>query len=267
MRFPLFLLLGLVPGLAVANASVPADSGATTGNPYIGIAGRNVFALVPIPTNVPVVEAPPKEPPPKITPNGIMDLFGQLQVLFKVAGKPAAGQPPKDKAYVLGQGERADDIEVIKINQTTGTITFRNHGELQELALAEAPKISTPAPAAAAGGNAPNAVPMPNSRAAAAAARFGLRQGAAAPGTATEKPSSNPSPVNAQGIYQPEKTELPYEVQVLNMESQRAKWLDEGNPAAAIMPPTEITHEVTGGGDGSGGPPALPVPPKRNPRR
>jgi hypothetical protein len=36
------------------------------------------------------------------------------------------------------------------------------------------------------------------------------------------------------------------EAQVIMMEAQRAKWLDEGNPAAAIMPPTAITKQVTG---------------------
>jgi hypothetical protein len=40
------------------------------------------------------------------------------------------------------------------------------------------------------------------------------------------------------------------------MEAQRAKWLDEGNPAAAIVPPTPLTAEVTGQTDQNGGAPA-----------
>ena len=32
------------------------------------------------------------------------------------------------------------------------------------------------------------------------------------------------------------------EAQVIMMEAQRAKWQEEGNPAAAIIPPTALTH-------------------------
>jgi hypothetical protein len=32
------------------------------------------------------------------------------------------------------------------------------------------------------------------------------------------------------------------EAQVIMMEAQRAKWQEEGNPAAAIIPPTPLTH-------------------------
>ncbi|HEY5041862.1 MAG TPA: hypothetical protein VIK53_07650, partial [Verrucomicrobiae bacterium] len=39
------------------------------------------------------------------------------------------------------------------------------------------------------------------------------------------------------------------EAQIISMEKQRAKWLDEGNPAAAIVPPTPLTQEVTGQSD------------------
>ena len=52
------------------------------------------------------------------------------------------------------------------------------------------------------------------------------------------------------------------EEQIINMESQRAKWLDEGNPAAAIMPPTVLTKQVTGEENigGNAGPPGFPMP-------
>ena len=64
----------------------------------------------------------------------------------------------------MAEGERQDDIEVMKIDQAGEKITFRNHGVVQELALAEAPKITTPSPAA----NGVGAVPVPLGRTAAA---------------------------------------------------------------------------------------------------
>ena len=145
-------------------ATARAGDLAMAANPYTTISERNVFALVPIPTNPPVTDIAPIDPPPKITPNGIISLFGKLEVLFKVALKPTAAQPAKEAAYVMAEGERQDDIEVMKIDQAGEKITFRNHGEVQELALAEAPKITAPSPAA----NGVGAVPVPFGRTASA---------------------------------------------------------------------------------------------------
>jgi hypothetical protein len=39
------------------------------------------------------------------------------------------------------------------------------------------------------------------------------------------------------------------EAQVIMMESQRAQWMNEGNSAASIIPPTAITKQVTGEGE------------------
>ena len=97
----------------------------------------------------PLAPPPPRDPAldaeknlPKITPTGIMTVFGHSQVLFKVAGAPAKqGQPAKDEFYRLSQGQRQDDIEVTKIDEKNGLVTFNNHGLTQEL-----PLVSTPAP-------------------------------------------------------------------------------------------------------------------------
>ena len=157
------LILGLTFAAFIASAAGTGDL-ATSANPYSTISERNVFALVPIPVASTEPVAPPKDPPPKITPNGIISLFGKLEVLFKVALKPTAGQPAKDAAYVMAEGERQDDIEVMKIDQAGAKITFRNHGDVQELALAEAPKITAPSPAASGVGT----VPVPFGRTASA---------------------------------------------------------------------------------------------------
>ena len=254
-------------------ATARAGDLAMAANPYTTISERNVFALVPIPTNPPVTDIAPKDPPPKITPNGIIALFGKLEVLFKVAVKPAPGQPAKDAAYVMAEGERQDDIEVMKIDQAGEKITFRNHGEVQELALAEAPKITTPA------ATVPGGVPFPGGAAATGlnpvtGSRFGRPPGSsAAKDTAAANNAANAATPVAVATFSSEGSlqsgnpeDLPTEVKVLNMEKQRAKWLDEGNPAAGIIPPTELSHLVTGEGETEGATTPAPAPIRVKPR-
>jgi hypothetical protein len=89
----------------VLTTSTHAEDVASPQNPYAPIVVRNVFGLNP-------------PPPPKITSNGIMSIFGQLQVLFKVAD-PRPGLPVKDEFYTLSEGERQDDIEVTHIDEKT----------------------------------------------------------------------------------------------------------------------------------------------------
>jgi len=144
--FPGFL--GALFFCAVVHAELAAD------NPYAAIVSRNAFGLVPIPTNPPV-DPTPVEPPPKITPNGIMTIFGKLQALFNVAQPAKAGQPAHDESYVLTEGEQQDDIEVTKIDEKGGVVTFNNHGVIQELPLVngQASSGSAPAGGPAGGGN------------------------------------------------------------------------------------------------------------------
>jgi hypothetical protein len=105
--------------------------------PFSSIVARNMFCLVPIPPAAPPV-SDPVDPPPKITPTGIMTIFGRDQALFKASNMARPGQPSKEEAYVLSEGERQDDIEVVKIDHVDGVITFNNHGTVQELPLVPA---------------------------------------------------------------------------------------------------------------------------------
>jgi hypothetical protein len=136
------LAAGFTFGLS-AHVCLPADGATLSDNPYGAIIARNVFGLEPVPTNA-SPEVQPDNPPPKITPNGIMSIFGESQVLFKVAAPPEAGQPPGEEAYVLSVGEQKDDIEVVRIDEKAGIITFNNHGRIQELPLAGAPALAVP---------------------------------------------------------------------------------------------------------------------------
>ncbi len=235
----------LALGFAVVLASTArAGSQSSTGNPYTTISERNVFALVPIPTNPPVTDSIPKDPPPKITPNGIISLFGKLEVLFKVAVKPTPGQPAKDESHVMGEGERENDIEVIRIDQAGEKITFRNHGELQELALAEAPKITTPA-ATVAGG-----IPIPAGASAGglnptAASRFGRPAGSTVTkGTAAASNATPTEPVAAttgdRQIYNPAAdVKPPGTANLAPEDAVLVNYMDaksKNDPAAALFP-------------------------------
>ena len=241
-----FLIFAASAGLFFAAAGGRAENVPVADHPYAPVVERNVFGLLPPPTNDPTANLPPPEPPPKITPNGIMSIFGRLQVLFKVAVKPLPGQPQKDASYVMSEGERQDDITVTKINDAAGVVTFDNHGTVQELALVATP--ATGGAVSAPGGIA--APPLPNNfsarslGAAASAGGFSRGQKVATGGN----PQASGTPMNlfgggATGGNNSAPTEkLSPEAQILIMENQRAQWIREKNPAAAIIPPTPLTH-------------------------
>jgi hypothetical protein len=111
-----------------------ANSGASSDNPYAQIVTRNVFALA---TSVSSASSTLSEPLPTITPSGIMSVFGSVQTLFKVTDSQP-GQPASEKSYILGEGQREDDIEVVRIDEKNAIVTFNNHGTIQELPLVAA---------------------------------------------------------------------------------------------------------------------------------
>src|ERR1017187_5865053 len=139
------IVVCLAGGLLLS-AGTRADDGVLPNNPYAPIVVRNVFALNPPP---PVDATPPGDPPPKITPNGIMSIFGQLQALFKVAGTAKPGQPAKDDFYILSEGQRQDEIEVTHIDEKASLVIFNNHGTVPELPLIKAHPRVVSAPMAA----------------------------------------------------------------------------------------------------------------------
>src|SRR5712672_2533613 len=102
MRFAGHFCLLSLAAVAWLAPVVRADDLAVSGNPYSTITERNVFALVPIPVVVPGSDTPPPDPPPKITINGMMTIFGKPQVLLKFTPKALPGQPAKEVSLVLG---------------------------------------------------------------------------------------------------------------------------------------------------------------------
>ena len=267
-----FILVAVLLSAAVARS----QDAAGPSKPYAPIVTRNVFGLLPIPVVDPASLQPPGDPPPKITPNGIMTIFGQLQALFKVSVKPPPGQPAKDASYVLGVGERQDDIEVIKIDEQGGVVTFNNHGTIQELPLIATPASSgTPQPGPITAPGANPGIPPPRPRGFGAPPAAGTGGGISSGGrkiTSGGNPdasgvgmpgfgsgggsAANVKEVNNKGIYQPAAGEaMSPEARIIMMEAQRAEWINSGRGNPAIIPPTPLTQQVTGQGEPTGGTP------------
>ncbi len=141
-RTTVLVLSGLMLG-----TGTPELSADMTGNPYQGIVERNVFNLrEPTPTTT---EAP-AAPPPKITLTGFTDILGNKRVLFKVQIPAKPPQPAKEESYILAEGQRDGDIEVLEIDEEAGVAKFNNHGTVQTLDLANdgAKPPATPMPVA-----------------------------------------------------------------------------------------------------------------------
>src|SRR5262245_54637973 len=88
----------------------------TADNPYQGIVDRNVFVLK--------APAPPADPneankpqPAKITPTGVTTILGNKRVLFKVQQPARPPEPAKEMSYILAEGQREGQIEVLEIDE------------------------------------------------------------------------------------------------------------------------------------------------------
>ena len=117
------VLAGLVAGMGISEA-VAADLAA---NPYQTIPERNLFHLNPPPPPAPAPET--KVPTPKIFLTGISTLGGRKAALLKTAPQGKPGEPPKERSYMLGEGERQDDLEVVAIDAPGGIVNVRYNGD------------------------------------------------------------------------------------------------------------------------------------------
>lgn len=240
--------------------------------PFAVIASRNVFGLLAIPTNNPAEESAALASLPKITPNGIMNIFGKAQVLFKVAVKPQPGPPNnnnKDASYVMCEGERQDEIEVVKINEAASTVTFNNHGMVQELPLVATNPTGPgagPGPGGP-GGNPGMAGPHgPSMRGGAVPPPMGMGNRFSQSGPTGGNPgSTGMSDMSSQGgavgtgQINNQTEALTPEAQVLLMEKNRLDTQDEViKGTMPPLPPTAITPEDA---VGVGGVPLVRPPP------
>lgn len=236
-------------GVLVFAVGVRADDIVLPGDPYATVVARNIFGLNP---PQPVITNPQDpNPPPKITPNGITDILGELQVLFKVASAPKPGSPPPaDESYILSEGQRQDDIEVVKIDEKNGIVTFNNHGETQTLPLVVTMPSSTPAPGSIGAPGTPGGRINPGfinsggtrSRGAGAGGGYG---GAVNSGGENNSGNANdgsnlrnvPTRNNTFNAASQIPEGMTPEVQTIAIEANRAL----GGEAAQILPITELT--------------------------
>src|ERR1051325_7322623 len=111
-------------------SSALATASESSGHPYQTIIAKNVFRLT-----MPREILRPKPLLPVITWQGITSLPGLRMVYFKVVLAPKPGEPPREAALALSDGERAGQIEILQIDESAGTVRLRNHGEEQLLRL------------------------------------------------------------------------------------------------------------------------------------
>jgi hypothetical protein len=285
-----FMVGGLAFG-AAANA-VPAD---TAENPYQAIIDRNVFSLKPPP--------PPPDPTEvnkptalKITLTGITTILGNKRVLMKTAAPPGKpGEPPKtEQSYILTEGQREGEIEVIEIDEKAGSVKVSNAGTVQTLTFEKdgAKLPATPLPAAPAVPGAPGANPIPGlpvarpvpQPAASGNPSFQLptriprlpnagAQAGATPGFSGAGVNVNSGSAAMAPGFQPGNTTTPavqtspqYQVpnpgpqlsleeQAIMIEANRQR----GGPGSGLLPPTVLSPKI------GGEPVATPGPIQQNP--
>jgi uncharacterized membrane protein YgcG len=259
---------------AGAGAADPASvNNPSPDNPYAAVVVRNIFGLVATP--------PPPDPNikieaslPKITPTGIMSVFGHSRVLFKVAGAPAKqGQPAKDEFYILSQGQRQDDIEVTKIDEKNSLVTFDNHGTTQELPLINTPAPNGPAASPSSGAGNPAMVPgLPGgvgNSGPGGIIQFGAGSGGrngsggrdgsgsgVGGGGAGGANGGLPLGDSTQGrIYQPEASTMTPEQSQAMIVLQHLNAINNNDRTAPLFPPTAVDKEAGITGPDDGGPP------------
>ena len=227
---------------AVVPANTPSSPTSPVDSPYAGIVARNMFALVPIPPPDPNAGLPPVDPPPKITPTGIMTIFGRDQALFSAApDKPKSGQAPKESSYVLAEGERQDDIEVVKIDHDIDIITFNNHGVIQELPLVASKDVDAgPGPGGRPGGVGPDGQKPDSGRRNPRMLGRGLA-GANPDLSGSLRKAATGS--GNQGGTNIEDQVMAAARQMKAIEEQRKAFQQSGDPRAALLPPTQPPNQ------------------------
>ena len=125
--------LVFVAGAFVLGALVSAMAAESSGAPYKEIVMRNVFGL----TNPPPPPGPEatKPPPPRITLTGITTIMGKKRALMKVLMPPKPGAKQEEQSYILAEGQRDGDIEVLEIvlDEKGGMVKVNNFGTVTNL--------------------------------------------------------------------------------------------------------------------------------------
>ena len=120
-------ILSCILSLFIVSTAAEAV-GADSENPYQGIVDRNVFGLKPPP--------PPPSPEekkvdlPPITLTGITTILGNKRALMNLQrpGKPV-------QSFILSEGQRDGDIEVLEIDEKAGSVKISQSGTIVPLSF------------------------------------------------------------------------------------------------------------------------------------
>jgi hypothetical protein len=104
----------------------------TSGSPYLRIAARNVFGLVPAKRLA--TDLPPA-PLTRVRIVGITTMLGDKRALLKVYLPAIPPEPAKEVSCILTTGQREGPIEVLEIDERVGSVTVNNAGTVMVLGL------------------------------------------------------------------------------------------------------------------------------------
>ncbi|MCX6896604.1 MAG: hypothetical protein NTZ16_14145 [Verrucomicrobia bacterium] len=136
-----------VVGLAVGLFLIPAARAVVSGdNPYKSIVERNPFGLLPPPPPPPPPDTNP--PPSNIKLTGITTILGIKNALL-MAQEPGPGG--KSQSYILTEGQREGQIEVLTIDSVAGSVKVSNAGAVATLTFDKDGMKAPAAPATAPG--------------------------------------------------------------------------------------------------------------------
>jgi hypothetical protein len=235
----------VLSALALGNGAQALVSD-SSGGPYHGIVARNVFDIHPPVPHDPALDKPPAPPPPNIRLQGITDILHRKQVIFKVQLPPKPPAPAKEESYILTEGQREGEIEVLEIDVKAGTVKMNNYGiitnlsiELNSEKLVSGPPVGAPPPAP--GAQPPPApgtfVPpsLPAGRMPPRTLRLPGSAGAQNSASAQSTPGFHSLSV---GMPNQQQTAQPgFEEQLISVEAQRLMYQKQGNPLADTLPP------------------------------
>ena len=249
---------------ALAPGGLQAAAPASGDCPYQGIIDRNVFGLKEPPP--PPEPGPVKPPPPKITATGFVMIGVTKRALLKVmepAKPPEPGKPPtpaQEQSYILSEGERQGEVEVLAIDDKAGTIKVNNYGTEMVLSLITNLPAAAPAPVTG-----PPPVPMPPMAGSPVPASGGFAIPATVPGTFATigasptptamktipartlrlpVPAAPPALPQAAAPATPQAPALSHEEQIILMEVNRELTKEQVQRGdLPPLPPTELTPQ------------------------
>ena len=94
---------------------------------------RNVFALKPPPVAPKVDPEANKPPPPPITLTGITTILGSKRVFLSVNMPPKPPEQGKVQSFMLSEGQRDGEIEVLEIDEKNGIVKVSEFGSVTNL--------------------------------------------------------------------------------------------------------------------------------------